>query len=854
MPLRFDSNSQETLFEAIRGNLGRIGYSDALLATDYRFGDYFSSDPVERLAPAAAFGQTPPSYQTACFAVLLTSDRRRGVELIQQYRALGAPLAFEVSDDFVGFWRVAKSAATTVRLNKFSIDNLGEAFNKYGDQWSPHSILRAKNIASIPPARQRDLFDFDYELVPELEHRIREKLDPMVQDACSVARNTYRETEGADPNPRQLFQLAFWLLAGRIFHDRHIDEFAYLPKDVSADAVLELVAKHYGQKMPVLLNEHARQAVHKILWSGFDFRNLSVDVLTHIWANTFVTPDVRKEHGIHPTPRPIAKYIVDAVPFEDIELPADRYVLEPCCGSATFLVSALQRLRDQPEQSHDERARHKYFQEHLIGFERDPFGVEISQLCLTLADFPNSNGWLLYDHDIFQSPDFIEALNKSRIVLCNPPFETFGQTNVIRERVESVLQPAAILQLVLEHLHPDGMIGFVMPRAVIDGDGYAAIRTSLAERFNQLHILALPENAFETAEHETALVIAYEPKKASSPPTVRLRYAEVAKSDWPRFRDFYETTSDDNAVVKVSDVKKRLAIRQLERVWASVKHLKTLRDIAEVRRGFEWTLPLTEINPSTHLRRETGNRDVLVRDEGGPDYKKGIRPQKRQSENPIYSYQIPNTAYLRMRLEDQRSNSYDKPWDRPKIIVNKARRARGNWRIAAFADLEGLVFYQTLQGVWPHDETLTIALSAVLNGPLANAFVATSESRDVTADTLYDIPIPKFDKQQLQLLSMLVSAYVTLAGTDEPLQSDKNQELGDLLRRIDAVVLNAYDLPARVERELLNFFNNQHRPVPFEFGSYFPQNFSPSYSLSEYLSPDFKQLTVQQLLERMGQE
>ena len=45
--------------------------------------------------------------------------------------------------------------------------------------------------------------------------------------------------------------------------------------------------------------------------------------------------------------------------------------------------------------------RHKYFSEHIAGIEKDPFGVEISRLALTLADFPNPGGWDVEESDVF---------------------------------------------------------------------------------------------------------------------------------------------------------------------------------------------------------------------------------------------------------------------------------------------------------------------------------------------------------------------------------------------------------------------------------------------------------------------
>lgn len=73
---------------------------------------------------------------------------------------------------------------------------------------------------------------------------------------------------------------------------------------------------------------------------------------------------------------------------------------------------------------------------------------------------------------------------------------------------------------------------------------------------------------------------------------------------------------------------------------------------------------------------------------------------------------------------------YNYDWNKPKAVLNKSTRSRGQWRISAFPDTEGVAFYQTYIGVWPttddHDELL---LAAILNSPIANAFVATREGK-----------------------------------------------------------------------------------------------------------------------------
>src|SRR5262249_45225575 len=132
--------------------------------------------------------------------------------------------------------------------------------------------------------------------------------------------------------------------------------------------------------------------------------------------------------GIHTTPRTVASYIVNNLPVEGFEglKEAKRLIVEQCCGSATFLVEAMQRVRVGLPTSYSPQERHAYFRDVLEGFEIETFGVEIARLCLALADFPNLNGWKINEGNIFTSTRFPQALADAKVVLCNPPFQSLA--------------------------------------------------------------------------------------------------------------------------------------------------------------------------------------------------------------------------------------------------------------------------------------------------------------------------------------------------------------------------------------------------------------------------------------------
>ena len=290
----------------------------------------------------------------------------------------------------------------------------------------------------------------------------------------------------------------------------------------------------------VLPDQRVWEAVQSTLWGRLNFQNLSVEVLAYIYEYTFVTENLRKKFGIHGTPSSIARYIVRNLPFE--ELPQhERTVLEPCSGHGIFswLRCSVSATCFPPQM--ESRDRHAYFVKMLRGIEIDAFALEVSKLCLILADFPNSNGWKLDRQNVFKGDMLAEAVNESRIVLCNPPFEDF----TVAERPDyenrrSVHKPVELLYRVLDNLPAAGMMGFVLPRNIIDGVGFRQVREKLARRFDSLDVIALPDDLFYVSRVESALLLAKHPRGNSDRTSVS--YAEVHPKDKKEFLSHYRVS------------------------------------------------------------------------------------------------------------------------------------------------------------------------------------------------------------------------------------------------------------------------------------------------------------------------
>jgi hypothetical protein len=824
--MNFFSTTQ-TLHSIVAG-LRELDYRGPLLAENYSFSDWFAPNKPERCAAAVAFGQTPISYDTALIGIGC-SNGLAGSALVDQYRALGVPFFIEVGTDAVREWAVAREEGRHGLLATYAPDNVRQLFVDRNRDWRPEALFRAKNIGKFHWTQQLSLFAG---LLPELEERIQESLDPLLRDTLSRTKEAYRESTGRDPEPSKLFKLVFWLLTAKVFRDRGVAGFDLPTPD--PDDLLTAVAKHHKTAVPNLLNRQAREAAAQLVWNTLDFRNLSVEVLSQIWASTLVDDDTKARLGIHRTSRTIVRYIIDRIPLgQSGDDP--RIILEPCCGSGVFLVGAMNALRPNLFLMSAQQ-RHDYFVKHMVGIEKDPFGAEISRLALTLADFPNPNNWAIEEADVFAGDVVQRYAGRAGVVLCNPPFADFDDDERSEYKPQSPKKPVELLNRVLDGLHSSGVLGFVLPRAAVDGrGGYADLRLRLAKRFATIDMTVLPDRAFAGggANPEIALLVATEPIVHDRSKLFFSRVYDSAGA-WDRFTQTQEVSFRQESEVDRVAAESTLSIPELPDVWDYLVNVRQLGEVSELHRGIEWNEALTGKGGA-----ETGTRKKSAE---APGFIRGIEPRTK-----FNLFEIPPTQYLSVKPEHARGSAYARGWSEPKVIVNKSTRSRGRWRMSAFADSIGLTCYQTYIGVWPKGALDEVVLAAVLNGPVANAFVCTREGKtDITMEILEQIPVPVLTAEQSSRIRNLVAKYRVCA--DDPRKGPR------ALMEIDAAVLDGYRMPPRIERRLLDFFHGEaKRPIPFPFPDYPTWGHDVYFSLSFHLSGRFEAATASETLKRMAQ-
>lgn len=823
------TQNQKANMRQLEKSLKSIGYSGSRIRHGYRFTDP-RREEVDTVS-LAAFRNDIPDGRNVCFGADYTNGLA-GEEFASHFWALGAPV-FEIAEQQVNLWKIPAEGQPEL-IESIPGSEIDRTILKHKDDWHPDRIYRAKSIEAVKDTSLQLGF-VDIGLWPAIEKEIRERLDRLLTQTIKDSIQYYK---GRYPDAivpyKNLFRLVFRLLAGKVLFDKggkDSDQFPDTPGEL-----LEQVEQFYGDDIPrqMLENKHIVSIIWDVVRNSINFQNVTPETLAYIYENTLVTKETRKAYGTHSTPVGLAEYIVRQLPIENLDS-SRRYVFEPCSGHGIFLIAAMKRIKELSNMTG--QRMHEYLKRRLVGMEADSFAVEVSKLGLTLADYPNPDGWNILNDNVFASTDFEECLKAADIVLCNPPFEDFPSDDPIRKTVSSVHKPAEALSRVLEM--PPEMLGFVLPRTFVDGLGYKKIRSRLAEVYDTIRIEALPDKIFYHSETESALLLAWKNEKRNS--AVDVNSARVFEEDREKFLLDYQPTFQTHQKRLRDELigSSSLFVPPLSEVWDYLSQHPKLGDLAEIHRGIEYNISVRE------------NREMIVSDTPLGNYQAGIWSPK----NILEPFFISNTEYLNLAQELMRGNSYKLEWEKRKIIVNAVRSSRSPWRIEAAIDNNGLVFYHNFSGIWPKMDALPIyAIEAILNSPIANSFLFLNSHKKHNSNLLISqIPLPHFNQLENGEIQKAVSCFTKhrseWLNNGHKLQTIANEPDWDLLlKQIDALVLKAYNLPARLERQVLDVFKHCTKRGPFDFKPYFPDNYKSWTPYHEYLSERYSNGTAKRML------
>jgi len=811
----------------------------------FRFGD-------DQRVPLAAFAQSPPDARSACVAVI---DMARDVQrAVSDCRPLGAPVVLVCCGDQLQWWN---QRAGDVELNEtVPAADVPRFFRRHSQEFGPEAVYRAKVWGRCDFQYQLSFVDIG--LMPLVEEEIGRKLEELIVRSVMGLKALLGWQSPSEEQGHWLLQTVFWLVSAKMLRDKELENFADLAL-TDVEEVFRRLAGHYKADEVPVHNARERGCLEQIAEDIEAFSRLNLattEALAYIYENALISRETRSALGTHSTPPYLVDYILGNLRPWIEEIPSEeRNVFEPACGHAAFLVSAMRLMTELlPAERAAPAKRRQYLRSRLHGCDVDSFALEVARLALTLTDIPNPDGWDLQLGNMF-SPGALEAqARRATILLANPPFQNFTpkERDDYRQRgveAQYVNRTAEVMGRTLPHLPSGAVFGFVVPQGLLHSANARNLRQLLLDEFEIKEICLFPDKVFAFSDMESAIVLGRRPRPRQ-PPRPELRYRRVRERDLGSFKFAYAATSQhfvDRARFGQADGWD-MRIPDLEVVWECCQNLPRLSDIAELGQGLAYksTKDLPKGTLRYSRRRFSGaglgflHFDIR---EGAIGPGEEIASFDDFPRRPVGLHELPTAAWLNLDPEVILRHRTGSQTGVPQVLLNYARASRGPWRLKALIDRAGHAVASRFITVRPlSSDTPLEFLWAVCNSPLANAFAYCHlGKRDNLVGDIRRVPVPQVSRDDMGKVASAAQAYLEVVhgmAPGELLQGGAPPgTLSEKLLRVDAEVLRLYDLPAALERQLLDLFAGWKRVgVPFEFDRYFPEGFEPEIGLRDYLA------------------
>jgi hypothetical protein len=839
-----------TELRPIRDGLLRVGFHEDRMRDGVLFPDGTSQRGL------LAFSDRPLDSRTAALVALVTPHFSEADVLLA--RPLGAPLVFTC---LPGQYQVWKQGAD--RPHFFCLltpSELAGFFDQHATALAPDAIYRAKTWARLEPTYQLEFVDTG--LLPVVEEEAGEKLRGVVEQVVSSTRKRLGWTEVSDSDGRWLLQATFWLLAAKILQDKAVQGFVRVAL-TDLDSVYDRLARHYNSEHPRPVPVGGRERRAALEAAAKEIQSLghcglvSTEALAHLYESALIDRATRQRLGTHSTPPWLVDYIVGRLRGWISEMPPqDRYVFEPACGHAAFLISAMRLLSELLPAGWRE-PRHAYLRRRLHGMERDAFALEIARLSLTLADVPNPNGWALTEANMFPGDRLERSVRAASIVLGNPPFEPFEAGTRRPGWLHN--KAAETFRRVVENLGPGGLFGFVLPQTLLHSRQAQAIREALLRDYEIAEISLFADKVFRYGEPESTVIIGRRFAQ-NAPRHFALRYQRIREGQVAEFSRTY-TPSSEMTISRerlLAEEDASLLVPALDDLWQALAGFKRLEEFAVVGQGL---IHRSSKDPKRPLGSITES----------PVQKEGLTAGFSTWDGSQLTHGLPKVSWLNLAPATIRRPVSGTAVGIPQVLFNYARVSREPWRLKAMIDQRGHPVTSDFSVARPQSDRVSLlVLWALLNSPLANAYTyCRSNQRHVLVGDVRQIPVPDLAVCDFAPLERAVSEYLAAARAIPSIKSQsKNRKAQDnqniqsidqmelfasgaqaavsdteaerlkcLHWRVDAEVLRLYNLPAKLERRLLEMFSGvRRRGVPFAQTEYFPKGVTALDRLSDFLA------------------
>ncbi|MFI3201476.1 MAG: class I SAM-dependent DNA methyltransferase, partial [Eubacteriales bacterium] len=210
------------------------------------------------------------------------------------------------------------------------------------------------------------------------------------------------------------------------------------------------------------------------------------------------------QNGQFRTPKHIRDMMVELL----APTPDDK-ICDPACGTAGFLVSSAEYIRDKHESQMTTEQWEHYVSDSFSGFDSDSTMLRISAMNLMLHSITNPD---IDYKDSVSKQNAVES--KYDVILANPPFTGTVDLESISDNLKAVCNTKKtellFLALFVRLLKKGGRCACIVPDGVLFGSSKAhvAIRKELVENHQLQAIISMPSGVFKPyAGVSTAVMI-----------------------------------------------------------------------------------------------------------------------------------------------------------------------------------------------------------------------------------------------------------------------------------------------------------------------------------------------------------
>lgn len=288
--------------------------------------------------------------------------------------------------------------------------------------------------------------------------------------------------------------------------------------------------------------------------SRFDFSDIQGDPLGELYQQYF-DPKTRRALGEFYTPPSITEYILDSVDYQrNIQ---HKRLIDPACGSGTFLVSALKQYKQDVNGDTDwaTALQNLCEESRIVGLDIHPFAVVLAQIRFMLEILPE------YKEAVEQEPN---------LVLKRLPIY----------RTDSLIDESETeegMQQTLGASYGEGMVEFTMPLPIRKGSGFESMNFEFPQ-FGQVQSDTAGEIS-SRQQYFSALAAVFDAVKDLAE---ERQYSVDQDELSPYFRDYFSPPTDIDQIASefVETANGFLdTVRELREEYNDGRLLKLIEDV-----------------------------------------------------------------------------------------------------------------------------------------------------------------------------------------------------------------------------------------------------------------------------------